>query len=106
MIEGWVPLFHGYGHSARVDQLSVSPPVFEYDTPWVAGASGGAEIYWQKQPGTLDDRVDVIWNDGSGHTYTAGGNLGHDRVLILSPKGVTIAPGQPAKAQLPSLGLG
>ena len=98
MIDGWVPLFHGYGHSARA--------VFDYDTPWVAGARGEANIYWQKQPGTLDDKVDVIWNDGNGHTFKVSGVLAQDRVITFSAKGVSLTAGQPAQAQLPSLGLG
>jgi hypothetical protein len=98
MIDGWVPLFHGYGHSAQA--------VFEYDTPWTANARGESQVYWQKQPGTLVDKVDVTWNDGSGHSYTASGDLSQDRVISLTPQGVTVAPGRPAQAQLPSLSLG
>jgi Protein of unknown function (DUF4012) len=98
IIDGWVPLFHGYGHSAQA--------VFEYDTPWTADRRGEATIYWQKQPGTLNDAVTVKWNDGSGHSYTASGDLAQDRVISFSTSGVIIAPGQPAQAQLPSLSLG
>ncbi|MHB8502279.1 MAG: DUF4012 domain-containing protein [Candidatus Acidiferrales bacterium] len=98
MIDGWVPLFHGYGHSGQA--------VFEYNTPWLGNGRGEEEMYWQKQPGTLNDKVDVTWNDGSGHVYTASDNLAQDRVISFSAKGVTITSGQPAKAQLPSLSLG
>jgi len=98
MSDGWVPLFHGYGHSGQA--------VFEFDTPWVVDGRGQHSIYWQKQPGTLNDKVDVRWNDGSGHTYATTGDLAQDRVLVMSARGVMIAPGQPARAQLPSLGLG
>jgi hypothetical protein len=98
MIDGWVPLFHGYGHSAQA--------VFEYDTPWVGDGRGLARIYWQKQPGTLDDKVDVRWNDGGGHTFTTNGNLGGDRVIVLSTTGVAIIQGQAGQAKLPSLSLG
>jgi hypothetical protein len=97
-IDGWVPLFHGYGHSAQA--------VFEYDTPWTADGRGEGQIYWQKQPGTLGDKLDVRWNDGSGHTYAASGDLAQDRVITYSAKGVAIIAGQPARAQLPSLSLG
>jgi hypothetical protein len=80
--------------------------VFEYDTPWLLQYSGVDQIYWQKQPGTLTDKVDVTWIDGSGHTYHASGDLGQDRVITLSPDGVTLTAGRPAQATLPSLSLG
>lgn len=98
MSDGWVPLFHGYGHSGQA--------VFEYDSPWEANGRGEGEIYWQKQPGTLDDRVDIKWSDGSGHVFTASGVLAQDRVIALSAKGVSLLPGQPAQAKLPTLSLG
>ena len=98
MIDGWVPTFHGYGHSAEA--------VFSYDTPWIADGRGEGQIYWQKEPGTLADVVTVKWNDGSGHTYTVKGDLGQDRVIHFSSRGVTFAAGQPAQAKLPSLSLG
>jgi hypothetical protein len=98
MIDGWVPTFHGYGHSAQA--------VFTYDTPWVADGRGEGQIYWQKQPGTLTDAVTVKWSDGSGHVYTISGDLGQDRVITFSSRGVSIAAGRPAQAQLPSLSLG
>jgi Protein of unknown function (DUF4012) len=98
MIDGWVPLFHGYGHSAEA--------VFDYNTPWIADGRGEGQMYWQKQPGTLTDAVTVKWSDGSGHTYTLSGDLGQDRILSFSSKGITLAAGQPAQAKLPSLSLG
>jgi len=98
LIDGWLPSFHGYGHSAHA--------VFEYDTHWSADARGEGKIYWQKQPGTLDDKIDIIWHDGGGHTYTTSGDLGQDRVITLSMLGVTITPGQAGQANLPSLSLG
>ena len=98
MIDGWVPLFHGYGHSAEA--------VFEYDTPWQANGRGESQLYWQKQPGTVSDAVVVTWNDGSGHTYTMSGDLGQDRVITFSARGISITPGRPAQATLPSLSLG
>lgn len=98
MIDGWVPLFHGYGHSAEA--------VFSYDTPWTANGRGESQIYWQKQPGTSNDAITVRWSDGSGHTYTATSDLGQDRVITISTRGVSIAVGRQAQAQLPSLSLG
>jgi hypothetical protein len=98
MIDGWVPLFHGYGHSGQA--------VFTYDTPWNASGRGEDQIYVQKQPGTLTDKLDVVWRDGSGHTYTTSGDLGQDRVIVFSSRGVRIATGQQGQAKLPSLSLG
>jgi multidrug efflux pump subunit AcrA (membrane-fusion protein) len=98
MIDGWVPLFHGYGHSARA--------VFEYDTPWLPNGRGEGRMYWQKQPGTVSDAVVVNWNDGYGHTFTASGDLTRDRVITFSSKGISILSGQPASAALPNLSLG
>jgi hypothetical protein len=79
--------------------------VFEYDTPWPANGKG-YQIYWQKQPGTVTDKVDLTWSDGNGHFSTVSGDLGQDRVITLTPTGVTLWPGHPAQATLPSLSLG
>jgi hypothetical protein len=98
LLDGWIPTFHGYGHSAQA--------VFEYDTPWRANGRGEEQIYCQKQPGTLSDKIDVVWHDGSGHTYTVSSDLSQDRVIRISARGATINPGQPAQATLPSLSLG
>jgi hypothetical protein len=98
MIDGWVPPFHGYGHSAQA--------VFTYDTPWHANGRGESQIYWQKQPGTVDDKVDVVWHDNRGHTYSVSGNLVQDLVITFSTKGLTIDAGRSARVELPSLGLG
>jgi hypothetical protein len=98
LLEGWLPIVPCCGASGQV--------VFEYDTPWQMDAKGIHEIYWQKQPGTIGDKIDVIWNDGSGHAYITKGDLGQDRVIVLRAAGVTLTPGHPAQAVLPSLSLG
>lgn len=98
MIDGWVPTFHGYGHSAQA--------VFEYDTPWTANGREVEQLYWQKQPGTGADKVDIIWHDGNGHTYTLAGNLSQDQVITLSARGLSMVAAQIGQAQLPSLSLG
>jgi hypothetical protein len=98
LLDGWLPDVRGYGGHGQA--------VFEYDTPWPERDKGQDQIYWQKQPGTINDRIDVTWNDGNGHTYTVNGDLAQDRVITLTPTGVTLTPGQPAQAQLPSLSLG
>jgi hypothetical protein len=97
-IGGWIPLFHGYHHGAQA--------VFEYDTPWQPDTRGEAQVYWQKQPGTVGDGITVLWKDGDGHVFTTTGDLGQDRIVKLSPKGVSLSPGRPAQAKLPSLNLG
>ena len=97
-MEGWLSLFHGYGHAAEM--------IFEYDTPWRADGRGNDAIYLQKQPGTINDKVSVVWHDGYGHTYTKSDTLDGDRVITVSTRGMSIYAGQPAQAQLPSLSLG
>ena len=97
MIDGWVE-FHGYGHDRVV--------TFQWDTPWQGNGRGVEQVYWQKQPGTLNDAVTVTWHDGNGHTYKVSGDLSQDRVITLAATGVSLAQGQVGTAQLPSLGLG
>jgi Protein of unknown function (DUF4012) len=97
MLDGWMNI-HGYGHDRLV--------VFEWDTPWQANGRGQEQIYWQKQPGTNPDKVDITWNDGNGHIYKVSGDLGQDRVITLAPTAVTLLQGQIGTAQLPSLSLG
>jgi hypothetical protein len=97
LLDGWLPET-GCG-GAR------TTAVFSYDTAWPHDIGSG-QIYWQKQPGTVSDKIDVVWSDGHGHTYTAAGDLGQDRVITFALTGVTLTPGQPALAKLPSLSLG
>jgi len=98
MAEGWLPRVACHGGKGQA--------VFTYDTQWQVDDQGGYTMYWQKQPGTLADAIDVTWNDGDGHTYTASGSLAQDRAITLLPTTVTLTPGQPAQATLPSLSLG
>ena len=97
MLAGWLTI-PGYGERGQA--------IFQYDTPWRPDATGAAQIYWQKQPGTVSDAIDVSWNTGSGHTYKVSGSLALDRVITLKAAGVTLTPGQPAVAKIPSLSLG
>jgi hypothetical protein len=97
-MDGWLPDIECCGGKGQA--------TFEFDTPWPVGVEGGNQIYWQKQPGVINDAVDIVWNDGTGHTFRVSGNLNQDRVITLMPTGVTIAAGQPAQAALPSLSLG
>lgn len=97
MLDGWISI-HGYGHDRVVN--------FQWDTPWTPDRRGVEQIYWQKQPGTALDKVEVVWSDGSGHTYKVSGDLGEDRVITLGPHGASLIQGQIGTAQLPSLSLG
>ncbi|MFI5284543.1 MAG: DUF4012 domain-containing protein, partial [Candidatus Dormibacterales bacterium] len=83
-----------------------SQTVITYDTPWAPTARGVDHIYWQKQPGTIGDHIAITWNDGAGHSFSASGTLDQDRVINLAPSGVSLTPGNPAQATLPSLSLG
>ena len=74
---------------------------FSWDTP-LPSLTKPFEIYWQKQPGTLNDGAHIIWSVG-GHRFEATGDLAQDRVITLTPTGVTLTPGQAGTAQLPSL---
>jgi hypothetical protein len=96
-VEGWM-FTRGYGNSKSM--------AFDWDTPWQPNGRGEEQIYWQKQPGTSSDKVEVIWNDGNGHTYQTNGDLAQDRVITLTTKGVTLTQGQLGTFQFPSLSLG
>jgi hypothetical protein len=98
LLDGWLPDIGCAGARGQA--------VYEYDTPWQPHSGAAHEIYWQKQPGTVNDKIDVTWNDGNGHSSTVSGELGEDRVMTLSPSRVTLNAGQPAQATLPSLSLG
>jgi hypothetical protein len=98
LLDGWLPDIACGGGRGQA--------VYEYDTPMQTQSGAVYETYWQKQPGTVTDKIDVSWSDGHGHLYTASGDLGQDRVITLTPTGVTLIAGQPAQATLPSLSLG
>ncbi len=98
VLAGWLPIVNCCGSHGEV--------VLDYDTPWPAQAKNTHQIYWQKQPGTGNDTIDVIWNDGLGATFRTSGSLSQDQVITLALSGVTLTPGHPAQATLPSLSLG
>jgi Protein of unknown function (DUF4012) len=74
----------------------------EYDTP-LDSIRGGTDIYWQKQPGTLNDAIAVTYTV-NGRTYKATSDLGQDRVLKLTDNGLTIVTGSTGTAGIPVLG--
>ena len=98
LIDGWLPDIPCCGARGQA--------IFEFDSQWPNRDGGIVSIYWQKQPGTVSDRVDVSWNDGSGHSFTTKGDLSQDRIVYLSPSGISLLAAKPALATLPSLGLG
>ena len=98
LLDGWLPDIPCSGGRGQA--------IFDYDTPWPVQDNGRTQIYWQKQPGTLNDGAVVIWNTGAGKSYQVNGDLGQDRRITLTPSGVTIAATSAAQAKLPSLSLG
>ena len=97
-MSGWLPVVACCGGRGQA--------VFTYDTPWSADDRSGPHIYWQKQPGTANDAINVVWNDGSGNTYMTSGALSQDEMIALTGSGVAMRPGQAAPATLPSLSFG
>ena len=63
VLDGWLPQLAC--HTGK------GSAVFSYDTSWQSDGADGYSIYWQKQPGTVADAVDVTWSTG-GHSYKAG----------------------------------
>jgi hypothetical protein len=98
MLDGWMNAIPGGGGHTRA--------VFNYDTPWQVDDRGAAHIYWQKQPGTLNDKIQVMWVGLDSIKYAASSELSHDQVINLYQEGVTVTAGQPAQAKLPSISLG
>jgi hypothetical protein len=92
LLDGWV-LVPCCGSHVQV--------AFQYDTPWTGTDKAPYQIYWQKQPGTVNDTVVVTWNG-----KTATGDLGRDRVIALTSTDVSLVAGQQGRATLPSLDLG
>jgi hypothetical protein len=76
--------------------------VIDYTTD-LGDLAGRHEILWQKQAGTLNDKVHVSFQSG-GKTYTADSDLGQDRLLTLSPEGLKVMAANVALAHLPILG--
>ena len=76
--------------------------VIDYTTD-LGDAARSRDIYWQKQAGTLSDKIHVSYQTG-GKTFTADTDLGQDRILKLTPQGVTIGAISPPAAHLPILG--
>ncbi|MBO0686132.1 MAG: hypothetical protein J2P45_23535, partial [Candidatus Dormibacteraeota bacterium] len=82
---GWIFVLVGQGLSGNYEAT------FTWDTPWRPAANGSTQIYWQKQPGTLQDPVQVTWSAGGGPASTAATELSSDRLITLGPHGVTVS---------------
>jgi uncharacterized protein DUF4012 len=95
LTDGWIYITQN-GHESGHFQL-----VFEYDTRWTENA-GVHYLYWQKQAGTVDDGITVIWQVG-GQSFKATGSLSRDQEIRLSAKGLTLRPAQQSTVSLPSL---
>ena len=76
--------------------------VIDYTTD-LGDLPGGHQIYWQKQPGTLSDKVHISFQSG-GRTYAVDSDLGQDRLLTLMPNGLQVTAANVAAAHLPILG--
>lgn len=92
LLDGWyqVPAYSTYDRVA-----------FNYTTE--ADLSNAHHIYWEKQPGTLSDKVHVILK-ADGHTYTADTDLTQDRVITLTKDGIKVTAGAAGNAKLPVIG--
>jgi hypothetical protein len=68
----------------------------------VTALSRGYTIYWHKQAGTITDAVHVILHVG-GRTLTASTDLGQDRSIVLTSKGIKLQSGSGGAATVPFL---
>ena len=93
LMDGWYQV----GANATYDQAR-----FAWTTG-VADIATGHAIYWQKQPGTLTDKVHITYHV-NGHTYTADTDLTQDRVIVLTAEGVKVQPGTSGSIKIPSIG--
>jgi len=82
---GWIFVLVGQGLTGDYEAT------FTWDTPWRPAAGGSASLYWQKQPGTVADPLEVTWASGAG-TVSAVSDLGQDRLVTVGPRGLTIEP--------------
>lgn len=88
---GWIFVLVGPGLSGDYEAT------FTWDTPWQPAANGTALIYWQKQPGTLQDPVRVTWSADGGASSTTSTDLSSDRLITLSSHGVSVGTAPPSR---------
>jgi hypothetical protein len=82
---GWIFVLVGPGLSGNYEAT------FTWDTPWTPGADGSAVLYWQKQPGTVHDTVQVTWAAQAG-SVSAASDLSQDRLVTLGQRSVVVSP--------------
>ena len=108
LLDGWVPDVNHYVGS--FPEVSCGgghgSAVLQFDTPWIDNSAGPHQIYWQKQPGTLADKVVVTLSNCTAPTCSAIGDLGQDRIILITPTSLSLVRGEPATGRLPSLSLG
>jgi len=96
LLDGWFSM-----HGKTSAGAGTATMRFEWDTTW--DGTSARQIYWQKQPGTLADRIKITFING-GKTYSASTDIGQDRVLVLSATGIVVKAGSAGLAQLPLIG--
>jgi hypothetical protein len=99
LIDGWNQF--NVDHKTLKGEITIT---YEYDTPWQPNAADKQVIYWQKQPGTNADSINVTFVDGP-LTVKATGALDTDREIVAGPTGVTVQPAPSTGAQLPAISL-
>ncbi|HUY74134.1 MAG TPA: DUF4012 domain-containing protein [Candidatus Dormibacteraeota bacterium] len=97
-LDGWVRIDVNSQTGVGTHQF-----IFDWTTPLNQDQSDNS-IYWQKQAGTNADKLSVTYTTAGGKTYKADSDLTQDRLIKLTPDGVTIEAGQSGAAQLPLLG--
>ena len=86
---GWIFILVGEGLSGNYQAT------FAWETPWAPAAGGSSSLYWEKQPGTVKDAVQVTWTSG-GATASATSDLSQDRVVTFGSNGVVVSPAPPS----------
>jgi hypothetical protein len=97
LMDGWgqvnIDAARGYG-------------VVDFTFSWTTKipSSGPSPIYWQKQPGTLNDSVTVTYAV-NGRSFVSRTDLSQDRILTLTPSGIGVEAGSSGAAAIPSFGF-
>ena len=97
LVDGWLNIEVGLKTGYGTTQV-----VIDYTTD-LGDPARAHEIYWQKQAGTLTDKVHVSYQSG-GKTFNADTDLSQDRILSLTAEGLVVKPGNVPTAHLPILG--
>ena len=94
LVDGWVPDRSQGNSNSGFPEIACGggrgKVVLQYDTRWSDVAGGVHRVYWQKQPGTNADVVDILWDQSSRHTYLSRGDLSQDLLVLISTAGITL----------------